>query len=103
MWSRRCSLASGSAAERRAWAKALASIFRLFALDLDGARADADEALALEGGTDPWAAALSHLVLGWVDNVQGYFGQAVERCDRAVAIATGKRRSAVTVDVTAMR
>jgi DNA-binding NarL/FixJ family response regulator len=30
---------------------------------------------------------MGNLVLGWIENVQGYFGLAVERCDRAVAIA----------------
>lgn len=76
--------------EREAWVRSLASIFRLFALDLEGARVDAEAALALEAARpDPWAASMGHLVLGWIDNVQGYFDQAIAACDRAVAIADG--------------
>jgi DNA-binding NarL/FixJ family response regulator len=74
--------------EQAPWVRGLASIFRLFALDLEGARTDAEAALALEQDRpDPWAACLGLLVLGWIENVQGYFDQAVDRCDRAVAIA----------------
>jgi DNA-binding NarL/FixJ family response regulator len=74
--------------DRAAWVRGLASIFRLFALDLEGARVDAEAALELDRQQpDPWAACLGLLVLGWIENVQGYFDQAVAHCDRAVAIA----------------
>ena len=81
-------VASAPSPDREAWALGLAAMFRLFALDLEGARADAERALVLEAATpDPWAAAMGNLVVGWVDNFQGYFSRAVERCDRAVAVA----------------
>lgn len=74
--------------ERAAWGTALAGVFRMFALDLDGAQRDAARALELEAmSPDPWAAALSHIVSGGVDNARGYFARAVEQFDRAVEVA----------------
>ena len=72
-----------------AWAIALAAVFRVFALDLDGAAADARAAIALAeaDGDDDWAETLALCVLSWESNSRGFHEPAVALAERAIRAA----------------
>ena len=71
-----------------AWAAANVAMFKLFALDLDGAVADARRAIELcEIEDDPWAETLAYCVAAWEENSRGFHRHAVELADRAVLAA----------------
>lgn len=71
-----------------AWSLALVAVFKLFALDLDGAVSDARRAIALcEEHDDPWAETLAYCAASWEENARGFHRNAVELADRAVLAA----------------
>ncbi len=71
-----------------AWGRALTSILKVFAMDLDGALADA-VAAADEAAGDPWATTLAYSVQGFVHQISGYHERAAELGAKAVAAADG--------------
>lgn len=74
--------------EHLAWSLAQAAAFRVFALDLDGATADAQRAIALtEEHEDPWAETLASCVAAWEQNARGFHHRAIDLCDDAVRAA----------------
>ena len=80
--------AGGASDDQAAWATALVAVCRLFALDLDGAVADAQRAekvAALTG--DPWAETMACSVQAWGENVRGFQTRTVALADRAVLAA----------------
>ena len=74
--------------EHPAWPLALTAVLKLFALDLDGAVADARRSIALCAEyDDPWAETLAFCVASWEENARGFHVPAVELADRAVRAA----------------
>jgi DNA-binding CsgD family transcriptional regulator len=73
-------------ADDRAWNQALTGLFRLFALDIDGALDDLRAAHA-EAGADDEASALALAGQSWIENIRGYHDRAVELADEAVRLA----------------
>jgi DNA-binding CsgD family transcriptional regulator/tetratricopeptide (TPR) repeat protein len=76
-------LASAPAGAMDPWAGSLAGFYHAVGLSLDDARALATESAR---ATDLRAATLARLVLGWVDNVQGYLDAAVVHFEAALAL-----------------
>ena len=74
--------------EHRAWPLALSAVFKLFALDLDGAVGDARRSIELcAQQDDPWAETLAYCVASWEENARGFDRPAVELADAAVRAA----------------